>query len=246
MNDTVIEWNDDWGRQRIRSLQAVDELVQNITKTLMASGQIDNTYIFFTSDNGYHLSQHRLFPGKLSGLETDIKVPMLVRGPGIEKGSAIDQITSHTDIAATILALSGQELRPELDGAPLTLTRGLHKRHLGIEHVNIEFWGNATKEGMYGGYGGPNSHGIYSNNTYKSLRLVGSGFSMYYSVWCNGEHEFYDMIVSFDASTTTSLDSKLTGFVRPILISSRTSSSTATYLMATLFRAKISRSWSIV
>lgn len=34
------------------------------------------------------------------------------------------------------------------------------------------------------------------NNTYKSVRLIGDGFNLYYSVWCNNEHELYDLTVS--------------------------------------------------
>jgi hypothetical protein len=38
---------------------------------------------------------------------------------------------------------------------------------------------------------------MISNNTYKSVRLLGNGYNLYYSVWCNNEHELYDLSVSF-------------------------------------------------
>ena len=51
-------------RRRAQSLQAVDEAVATVVDALKAAGQLDNTYVFFTSDNGFHMGQHRLKPGK--------------------------------------------------------------------------------------------------------------------------------------------------------------------------------------
>ena len=67
----------------MRALAAVDEMVGHLIDRLDAAGVLDNTYIFYSSDNGFHISQHRLHPGKMCGFETDIHVPMVVRGPGI-------------------------------------------------------------------------------------------------------------------------------------------------------------------
>ena len=69
-------------RMRIRSLQAVDRGVARLVHTLRATKQLDNTYIVFASDNGFHLGQHRMPAGKQTAYEPDIHVPLLVRGPG--------------------------------------------------------------------------------------------------------------------------------------------------------------------
>ena len=74
---------DELYRLRIRSLQAVDRGVGALVRTLRETGQLDNTYIVFTSDNGFHLGQHRLPAGKQTAYDTDTHVPFLVRGPGI-------------------------------------------------------------------------------------------------------------------------------------------------------------------
>lgn len=58
LNDTVIEYNDEFQRARLRSLQSVDEMVANLIQILEDKGLMDNTYIFYTTDNGYHISQH--------------------------------------------------------------------------------------------------------------------------------------------------------------------------------------------
>ena len=66
--------------KRAQSLQAVDRDVADIGDHLQQNGQIDNTYIIFTSDNGFHLGQHRMPSGKQTVYETDIHLPLLVGG----------------------------------------------------------------------------------------------------------------------------------------------------------------------
>jgi N-acetylglucosamine-6-sulfatase len=106
-------------RRRIQSLQAVDEAVAALVATLQATGQLGNTYIFFTSDNGYHMGQHRLKPGKYTPYETDIAMPLLVRGPGIAPGSSTALATSSVDFAPTLAELAGAALQVVPDGRSL-------------------------------------------------------------------------------------------------------------------------------
>lgn len=67
LNETVLEYNDEYQRQRLRALQAVDEMLLALVTELEEAGQLDNTYIFYTTDNGYHISQYRMQPGKECG-----------------------------------------------------------------------------------------------------------------------------------------------------------------------------------
>lgn len=67
LNSTTLSYNDHYQRQRLRSLQAVDEMLARLVKKLDGAGQLENTYIFYTTDNGYHISQHRMHPGKECG-----------------------------------------------------------------------------------------------------------------------------------------------------------------------------------
>ena len=78
LNDTVIAYNDEFQRSRLRALQSVDEGVERLIKSLEEKGLLENTYIFYTTDNGYHISQHRMHPGKECGYETDIHIPLIV------------------------------------------------------------------------------------------------------------------------------------------------------------------------
>ncbi|KIW02316.1 uncharacterized protein PV09_06462 [Verruconis gallopava] len=194
LNNTVLAYNDEYQRQRLRSLQAVDEMVENIVSQLSDAGALENTYIIYTSDNGYHISQHRMHPGKECGYETDIRVPMIIRGPGVPEGEVSYSVSSHTNIAPTIMTLAGNDLRFTFDGQPMHLHNLSASRP---EHLNVEFWGLGVPEGKYG-YGGKYGYvdgpgNAYVNNTYKSLRIENSKYGFYYSVWCTGEKELYDM-----------------------------------------------------
>jgi arylsulfatase A-like enzyme len=186
-----LDFNDEFYRNRLRALQVVDEIIEGVVTRLSDYGILDNTYIFYSSDNGYHIGQHRLQPGKECGFEEDINVPLIVRGPGVPEGEVSDLVTSHTDLAPTFLSLANVKPRPDFDGAAIPLTTSAigeakDTRH---EHVNVEYWGFALAEGNYG-------QKMFWNNTYKGLRLIGNGYSFYYSVWCSGEHELYDLKVT--------------------------------------------------
>lgn len=151
LNDTVIEYNDTFYRARLQALQAVDELIEGIVSRLSNYGILDKTYIIFTTDNGYHISQHRLPPGKECGFEEDINIPLVIRGPGVPIGEA-KLVSAHTDLAPTILKIAGGDWkRSDLDGSPIPLdTKGLEEAAIDRqEHVNVEFWGRGLPEGIH-------------------------------------------------------------------------------------------------
>ncbi|KAH8653756.1 arylsulfatase precursor [Xylariales sp. PMI_506] len=195
-NETVAEYFDNWYRMRILALQAVDDMVDAIMARLEASPDVlKNTYIIYTADNGYHIGQHRLAPGKTCGIEEDINVPFIIRGPGIEKGKTAYIPTSHTDIVPTLFQLADIPLQDEFDGEPIPLTLDQANTSQKSEHVNVEYWGTAVVEGIYPGEGSlvQGSSGI--NNTYKTARIIGNDYSFSYTVWCSNDHELYDMTV---------------------------------------------------
>jgi arylsulfatase A-like enzyme len=108
--------------KRIQSLQAVDRAVGKLIATLKTNGQLNNTYIVFTSDNGFHLGQHRLTQGKQTAYEEDVHVPLIVRGPGVPKNATRAHITGNVDYAPTFAALAGATTPSFVDGrsfAPL-------------------------------------------------------------------------------------------------------------------------------
>ena len=119
LGDLQIAQVDALYRRRLQSMQAVDDLVEGIVATLKATGQLDNTYIFFTSDNGYHLGQHRLLQGKYLAYEEDINVPLIVRGPNIPVGKTSELFTSMIDLAPTFADLAKTTLPVASDGRSL-------------------------------------------------------------------------------------------------------------------------------
>ena len=90
-------------RMRAQSVEAVDRLLGNLEATLRARGLASNTYIVFSSDNGYHMGQHRLLPGKQTAFDTDIKVPLIVVGPGVPHNRRITAFAENVDLHPTFL-----------------------------------------------------------------------------------------------------------------------------------------------
>jgi N-acetylglucosamine-6-sulfatase len=134
-------------RRRIRSLQAIDRGVARLVKTLRRVGQLDNTYIVFTSDNGYHLGQHRLPAGKATAYDTDIRVPLLIRGPGVAAGVHLEQFVGNVDFAPTFAAIARASAIPFADGRSLLgLLHGHHPRHWRNAEL-VEHWDETRKDG---------------------------------------------------------------------------------------------------
>lgn len=198
LNQTQIDYHDEYQRARLRSLQSVDEMVDTLIKKLDEKNILDNTYFIFTTDNGFHISQYRLPPGKTCGFDTDIRIPMVIRGPGVPKNTVRSDLTSHTDVAPTLLKIAGQQ-RNGMDGIEMPI-HGNSSQLKKMEHVAIEHWGPGRAEGIYD-LVYTNQFKLvagqdYVNNTYKGVRLIGNGYNLYYSVWCSGEKEYYDVSVS--------------------------------------------------
>ncbi len=105
--------------RRARTLLAVDELVAEMIQHLEQIGQLENTYIFFTSDNGFHIGEHRLSAGKGLPYDEDIRVPLLVRGPGITPNTVITQMAANIDLAPTIAEMAGVDSADFVDGRSL-------------------------------------------------------------------------------------------------------------------------------
>lgn len=117
MSNTSINFLDDVFRKRWRTLLSVDDLVERIVKTLKAQGHLDNTYIFFTSDNGYHAGQFSLPLDKRQLYEFDIKVPLLVRGPNIKPNQTSQMLVTNVDLGPTILDIAGINVNTlQMDG----------------------------------------------------------------------------------------------------------------------------------
>jgi arylsulfatase A-like enzyme len=105
-------------RARLEALLAVDQAVGKIVSTLRNNGELSNTVIIFTSDNGWMLGEHRLIK-KERVYEESAQVPFMIRAPGIPAGVRRKQIAGNIDIAATILDAANAEYPRPTDGRSL-------------------------------------------------------------------------------------------------------------------------------
>ncbi|MEV5743268.1 sulfatase [Microbispora rosea] len=161
-------------RDRLRAMLGVDDMVGALVEALSRAGRLDDTYIVFTSDNGFHLGQHRLRPGKTTPFEEDIRVPMVVRGPGVAAGGVIDALTSTVDLAPTFAELGGATVPPTAEGRSLVpLLRG--------QHVP---WRDAVLAEFY-----HPSYSPHSPPTYAMLRTGRYAYVEYET----GERQLYDL-----------------------------------------------------
>lgn len=206
-------------RKRLQSLQAVDDAIALLIDTLKATGQLSNTFIVFASDNGFHLGQHRLVTGKQTAYEEDIRVPLIVRGPGVPAGRTVAQFAGNVDLAPTFAAMAGaippafvdgRSLVPLLGAAPPPNTPW--RQVYLVEHWNPgpAADDDSTREpvdadqtqlvpprgrggrggrGGKGGRGGAQGAGPNAIPEYHALRT-----SRYtYVEYVTGEREFYDL-----------------------------------------------------
>ncbi|KAM6903019.1 glucosamine (N-acetyl)-6-sulfatase (Sanfilippo disease IIID), b [Xenentodon cancila] len=110
MPNSSITFLDNAFRKRWQTLLSVDDMVALLVKKLDSMKELDNTYIFYTSDNGYHTGQFSLPIDKRQLYEFDIRIPLLVRGPGIDPNQTLQAPVLNIDLAPTILDISGVNL----------------------------------------------------------------------------------------------------------------------------------------
>jgi N-acetylglucosamine-6-sulfatase len=106
------------GRQR--SILAIDEGVGEILKALKNTGQLDNTIIVFTSDNGYFYGEHGLSVERRLAYEESIRLPLLLRYPKVIKpGTKRDEFALNIDLAPTLLSLARVSVPATVEGRSL-------------------------------------------------------------------------------------------------------------------------------
>ena len=112
-------------RKRAQSVLAVDKMIGELEAAVAAIGQEKNTYFIFSSDNGYHMGEYRLMPGKMTAYDTDIHVPLVITGPGVPAGRRIEEIAENIDLCPTFIELASADQQSDVDGASLApLWRG--------------------------------------------------------------------------------------------------------------------------
>ena len=159
-------------QQELETLQAVDRGVGQIVATLRRTGQLDNTLIVFTSDNGYFYGEHRIAREKVLPYEPSARVPLIMRGPGIPRGRHLSQLVSNQDLAPTILDATHVAPGRVEDGTSLLrLTR----------HRMVEPGRDLLLEGLLSNF---------PLKTFAGIRTP----HWFYAEYSNGDRELYDLV----------------------------------------------------
>ena len=162
--------SDEFHRNQLRTLLAVDRAVGRIASALRETGRLDKTVFFFTSDNGLSWGEHRWLDNKICPYEECIRVPFVVVAPGIEARTD-PHLVLNLDIGPTLAALAG--LAKATDGRnllPLLENPGAGWR----EDFLIEYW---------------HTNMAYAERTFKALRTL----RWKYVEYLNGDRELYDL-----------------------------------------------------
>jgi arylsulfatase A-like enzyme len=170
-------------RKRAQTVEAVDRMIGQIEQVLAADGVANNTYLVFSSDNGYHTGEYRLLPGKLTAFDTDIHVPLVVVGPGVPPGTTTDAMAENVDLAKTFAGIGGTTI-PDDGHSLVPLLLG----------AKPSSWRNAVlveHRGPRQAAGDPDFQAPASGDpwTYEAMRTS----NFLYVEYIDGEREFYDL-----------------------------------------------------
>lgn len=179
LSDSKIKNMRSLHQDRLASMLSVEDLLRDVIAELKATGELSNTYIFFASDNGFHLGQHRMTQGKRTAYEEDIRVPLMVRGPGVPAGRALKHEVLNNDLAPTFAQLAGVTPPSFADGKSMVPL-------LGTSPPTVSNWRTAilTENWRTDAVGGTSDA-----PTYKALRTKNFSWVRY----VNGERELYDL-----------------------------------------------------
>jgi arylsulfatase A-like enzyme len=191
IDDTVRAAIQENYQQELESLQAVDRAVGQVVDELARTGQLDRTLIVFTSDNGYFHGEHRLPREKLLPYEPSIRVPLVIRGPGVPAGVHRSQLVSNQDLAPTILEATGVQPGRVEDGTSLLPL---------IRDPGAELGRDLLVEGLF------------RRKTARAVAFSGVRTRHWlYAEYSDGERELYDLVGDPDEMVNRDLDPHYAG-----------------------------------
>lgn len=131
---------DEFRKSQLRALAAVDRAIGMIIDALRRTGRLENSIVVFTADNGLSWGEHRWLDRKSCPYEECVRVPFIVRGPGIPAGHTDPRFVQNIDIAPTFAELAGVRPDGSVDGRSLlALLRGADLPWRA--EILTEYWG---------------------------------------------------------------------------------------------------------
>jgi arylsulfatase A-like enzyme len=126
-------------QQRIEALQSVDRGVARSVRALRRTGQLRNTVVLFTSDNGYLVGQHNRV-GKLISYNDSQRIPVVMAGPGVPRGKRVRTAITNPDLAVTIAGLARARPGRRVDGIDIMplLRLGYRERVIPTEAYPVQ------------------------------------------------------------------------------------------------------------
>jgi N-acetylglucosamine-6-sulfatase len=119
MNGAAVKLATQSYRRRAETVLSADDMVAAIVGKLQEKGLLENTYIVFTSDNGFFNGEHRIPVGKHLFYEEALRVPLVIRGPGVPADETRTQMVNNLDLTATVVQLAGATAGRKPDGRSL-------------------------------------------------------------------------------------------------------------------------------
>ena len=163
-------------RARKETLLGLDDLIAALVAALDAAAILDTTYIILTSDNGYHLGEHRIVAAKGTAYEEAVRVPLVIRGPDVPSGRTT-ALASVIDLAPTIASWANAEIPAFVDGRSLSP----------ILHGDSAAWRDALLIQLYRDH--PDN--VEGPPAFQALR----GDEFVYVEYDDGFRELYDLTV---------------------------------------------------
>jgi arylsulfatase A-like enzyme len=172
---------------RVEAVQAVDDMIAAFMGELASSHVDQRTYLFFSSDNGYHMGDHNLAAGKQTAFDHDINVPLIVMGPGVPQGVTVDKIVENIDLCPTFADIAGTPPPATADGhslLPLILGQDVADwRNVAlVEHHGPDLEAMDPNDP-------DNEDASVAPNSYEAIRMTSSVYVEYQ----DGEKEYYDL-----------------------------------------------------
>lgn len=130
-------------QRRLEAVKGLDRAIGRTFSYLRKQHLLSRTLVIFSSDNGYAVGEHNI-NGKLWGYDEPVRIPVMMRGPGVPRGTTVRTPVTNPDLAATVLGVANVRPPRPLDGIDIRPWLGAPTH---VRVVPLEAWqvGNGNR-----------------------------------------------------------------------------------------------------